>query len=535
MGWSLSGNLAAIPRTLKFLAAASVCVPLLSMPAFSQVTSPAVSCASLAKLTLPDTTITTAHELGAGEFKFPPHPPGSGGYPSNMDEAKIMPAFCMVEATIKPTKDSDIKIEVWLPLKGWNGKFIGVGNGGWGGRISHAGMITGVLRGYAAASTDSGHDVMEDKGSGGFLLGHPEKLIDLGYRAVHLMTTEGKEITQAFYGAAPRHSYFYGTGLGGFQALMEANRFPEDYDGISAGNPQTSWALSGAEQLWASWLIAKDPSRLIPEKKFVMVHEAVLKMCDELDGMKDGVIQDPGDCHFDPQILLCKDGDSPDCLTAPQVDLLRKIYQGPVNPRTKKNIISGPAVGSELEMSRLEAIEPRQLPVDLYKYVVFQNSNWDWRTLNYDSDIDQAVNVIRPVLNVEPNFKSYVAHGGKLFIYVDWVGDNNPKQVIGYYHEMLGNMGGFREGNYFRMFAIAGRGNCSEGNDCAIFDKLNVLERWVETGIAPDQIKADSMVGGKLIRTRRLCSLPNVPLYKGTGSTDDADNFICGEKPAVKR
>src|ERR1700686_2307324 len=222
------------------------------------------SCENLSKLTLPNTAITTAQVVGTGEFVAPA---GRGPALSFKD----LPAFCRVHATLTPSTDSDIKVEVWLPASGWNGKYQAVGNGGWAGIISYPAMGTALRRGYATSSTDTGHV----GGSGSFALGHPEKLIDYAYRSEHEMTVKAKTIISRFYGSAPARSYFNGCSTGGRQALTEATRYPDDFDGIVAGaaaNPKTrldTW------RIWMGLETLKDPATKIPQEKYPAIHQAV--------------------------------------------------------------------------------------------------------------------------------------------------------------------------------------------------------------------------------------------------------------------
>jgi feruloyl esterase len=236
---------------------------------------------------------------------------------------------------LRPSAESEIRIEVWLPLSAWNGRLLGIGNGGWGGRIVYSGaplapgLMEAVALGYAAASTDTGHDASVTGRGGEFAIGHPQRLVDYGHRAVHEMTVKAKAIVTAFYGTAPKHAYFVGCSLGGMEALVEARRYPADYDGIIAGAPANPMALLNAAQLWPAWLVARDPSKAMPAAKFTLVHEAALMACSTPVGRNDALIERPERCEFDPQSLLCRNGDAPDCLTAPQVELMRRIYEGP--------------------------------------------------------------------------------------------------------------------------------------------------------------------------------------------------------------
>ena len=216
-----------------------------------------------------------------------------------------MPAFCRVAATLRPTSDSDIKVEVWLPGSGWNGKFQVVGNGGWGGAISYAALAEEVQRGYAAAATDTGHSGP----TGEFVIGHPEKLVDYGYRSEHETTVKGKAILQAFYGRGPKLSYWNGCSTGGRQGLKEAQSYPNDFDGIIAGDPTNPRPLIATWELWVAQATLKDPASFIPASKFPMIHKAVLDACDATDGLRDGLIDDPTRCHFDP--ALCSNAGTP--------------------------------------------------------------------------------------------------------------------------------------------------------------------------------------------------------------------------------
>src|SRR3954467_5914268 len=267
-----------------------------SLPLLAGMATPAASsgtsCANLAALTIPTVTIKSATAVGAGPFT-----------PPSANTAMTLPAFCRVEATARPTSDSDIRFEVWIPpLETWNGKFQGVGNGGYQGSISYAAMATALRKGYATASTDTGHSGDDMK----FGQGHPEKLIDYGYRAIHVMTETSKLIVRDATGRFADKSYFVGCSAGGQQALSEAQRYPEDYDGIIAGDP----ANNRIRQTFAflhSWIAThdKDGKPIIPQAKLALLTKSAVEACDAIDGLKDGLIDDPRRCHFDPAKLLC--------------------------------------------------------------------------------------------------------------------------------------------------------------------------------------------------------------------------------------
>ena len=485
-----------------------------AVPAFAS------SCDSLAALALKDTTITMAQLVPAGQFSVPgERQAGARG----ANPYKGLSEFCRVAATIKPTSDSDIKVEIWLPASGWNGKFQAVGNGGWAGVISYSAMAEAIRAGYASASTDTGHV----GGRGTFALGHPEKLIDFGWRSEHEMTVKAKAVIQAFYGNGPRLSYWNGCSTGGRQGLKEAQKFPDDYDGIIAGAPANRTAIS----LWVAHAVLKDPASYIPPNKYPIIHQAALGACDAHDGLKDGLIDDPTKCNFDPKVLLCKAADGAECLTAPQVEAANKMYSPAINPRTGQQLFSSFVPGTELGWGvQAQGPEPSANIYDQYRYVVFKDPNWDWKTFNFDSDVVRGDLPENLVMNAtDPNMKAFFAHGGKLLLYHGWSDTNVPTlNTLKYYKSVLDTVGGAgKASDSVRLFLEPGMGHCGGGEGPNVFDKVSALEQWVEHGIAPDQLIASHSIDGKVDRTRPLCPYPQVAKYKGTGSIDDAANFVC--------
>ena len=485
-----------------------------AMPAFG------TSCDSLAKLALPDTTITTAQIVPAGEFSTGGERQGAG---RGANPYRGLPEFCRVAATIKPTPDSDIKVEVWLPASGWNGKFQAVGNGGWAGVISYSALADAVRAGYASASTDTGHV----GGSGSFALNHPEKLIDFSWRSEHEMTIKAKAVIQAFYGTAPRLSYWNGCSTGGRQGLKEAQMFPDDYDGIIAGAPANRTAIS----LWIADAVLKDPASYIPPAKYPIIHQAALNACDSTDGLKDGLIDDPRKCNFDPKVLVCKAGDGAECLTAAQAAAAKKIYSPAVNTRTGKELFSSLVPGTELGWGvQAQGPEPSANIYDQYRYVVFKDPNWDWKTFNFDGDVERGDRPENLIMNAtNPNMKAFFSHGGKLLLYHGWSDPNVPTlNTIKYYRSVVETMGGEPAAmNSVRLFLEPGMGHCGGGEGPNVFDKVGTLEQWVEHAKGPDKIIASHSSAGKVDRTRPLCPYPQVARYKGAGSIDDASNFSC--------
>jgi feruloyl esterase len=485
------------------------------------------SCESLAKLALPDTTITLAESVAAGAFTLPP-----GGLPiPGGVSPKELPAFCRVAASVKPTSDSDIRIEVWLPASGWNGKLQAVGNGGWIGAIIYQPMMAALAHGYATAGTDTGHQggVMD----GSFALGHPEKVIDFGYRGVHEMTVKAKAVAAAFYGDGPKYSYWNGCSSGGKQGLKEAQKFPDDFNGIIAGAPANYWTHLTAASVWVGVVTHKDPASFIPPAKFAVIHKAALEACDALDGVKDGLIDDPRRCHFDPKTIECKNGDAADCLTAPQAEAARQIYAPATNPRTKKVVYPGLEPGSELGWGLLAGgKEPAEIGATHYRNIVYQDPKWDWHSLDLDKSVARADDLDNGTINAtDPNLKPFFSHGGKLLMYHGWADPLIASEnSINYYESVLAATGGEKKASSsIRLFMAPGMDHCFGGAGPNVFDAMEVIEHWVENGKAPDQIIASHMKGAMPDRTRPLCPYPQVARYKGSGSIDEAGSFVCAQ------
>lgn len=482
----------------------------------------ATTCENLASMTLPDTTITLAQTVAAGAFTAPAGE-GRGG---TANPYKDLPAFCRIAATLKPSSDSDIKVEVWLPAAGWNKKFQATGNGGWAGSVGYAAMATALRAGYATSSTDTGHTV----GNGSFALGHPEKLVDFAWRSEHEMTVKAKALITAFYGDAPKLSYWVSCSSGGKQGLKEAQKFPGDYDGIVAGAPVLNWTHRAAEAIWVAQAALKDPASTIPADKYPLVHKAALDACDAADGLKDGLISDPTRCKFDPKEIECKDGVGAACLTAPQVEAVRKIYTPSANPRTGEVISARFEPGSELGWRAIAGGPDPFFAYDHMKYVVFQDPKWDWRTFNFDSDLALADKLDNGLVNAnDTNIKEFTARGGKLIMYHGWTDTNiSPAQTVKYYDSLKDAMGGAaKAADSVRLYMVPGMNHCGGGEGPNLFDMVGAIDNWVVNGKAPQDVLASHSTEGKVDRTRPLCPYPQIAKYKGTGSIDEAVNFAC--------
>jgi feruloyl esterase len=438
----------------------------------------------------------------------------------------MLPARCRIAATLTPSADSDIKMELWLPAEDWYGKFEAVGGGGWAGQISFAAMVTALQEHYATASTDTGHA----GGNANFALGHPEKIVDFGYRAIHEMTVKSKDIIKAYYGRAPRLSYFNGCSTGGRQALMEAQRYPEDFDGIVAGAPANNHLhLHAASVARAIDLINIQGDRVLSEAKLRFFAKSVMDACDALDGVKDGLLQDPRKCKFDPSTLLCRGADSDTCLTQPQLEAVKRMY---ADTRTSKGEIvwTGFAPGSELGWNALRTANnngPGAGAFDSIRILGYQDMSFDWHNFNLDRDLALAVEKAGYINAGNPDLSGFKSRGGKLILYHGWNDAGiAPGNTINYYSSVLGKMGRNQD-NWMRLYMIPGMEHCRGGPGPDQFNVLVAIERWRESNEAPGQIVAAHVANGRVDRTRPLCPYPQVAVYKGTGSINDAASFSC--------
>jgi feruloyl esterase len=471
----------------------------------------AVTCESLTALTLPNATITSAQSTNSAGV--------AGG-------SQVLPAFCRVSATSRPSSDSDIKIEVWLPLEGWNGNLLANGNGGWSGSINPRTLAAGLALGYASAMTDLGHE----GSSASFALGHPEKLVDYGYRAAHEMAVAAKAIIAGYYGHGPKFSYWNGCSAGGRSALMEAQRFPADFDGIIAGDPGLDWTGRALQSVWVAQATHKSEESYIPPDKYPLIHEAVLQACDARDGVRDGVLEDPTGCNFDPGELQCKGSDNLKCLTATQVETARAIYTTVINRRTKKSVAPAFERGSELGWGTMAGPKPFAIGDSFFKYVVFQDPAWDYKTFDFDSDLARTAKAENGLLNaMNADLRGFMDRGGKLIQYHGWSDPQiAPSSSVDYYTRVLETFGGTAKvQSSYRLFMVPGMAHCRGGDGTSSFDMLSALQQWVENGKAPDRIEASRIRNGVTDRTRPLCPYPQIAVYRGTGSTDDAKNFSC--------
>ncbi len=480
-------------------------------------------CESLAGVKLPGVTITAASAVTT---------------PS---------AHCRVLALVQP----EVRIELWMPAQ-WNHKLLAVGNGGLAGTIPTAAMAKPLQRGYATSATDTGH-VGATTNDGAWALGRYDRIVDFADRAVHVMAEADKVILRAFYGEAPVHSYFNGCSQGGHEALIEAQRYPADFDGIIAGDPANNWTRHYAGgHLWAAFAMEGDG--YIPAAKIPLLADAVNAECDALDGVKDGVLSDPRRCRFDPAKLQCAGAETDTCLTAAQVGAVNKLWTGlrdangdliypgivpggEAGPGGWANWITGPAPGQSAHA---------KLGIPFYRYMVFDDANWDFRSFQFgaangfDNDVDFTDSKLGALFNAtSPDMTAFRARGGKLIQYHGWSDpDITPLNSIRYYEGVADFMG--RGGNhgmrdtkeFYRLFMVPGMQHCSGGPGATSFDMVEPLEKWVENGVAPERVTAARLLTGTSAngtpdRTRPLCAYPMEAKWTGKGSTDEAVNFVC--------
>ena len=470
-------------------------------------------CEDLVRHSPPGTTISSTRENSAGNYSLSP---GTA--------AVDLPAHCRLEAVLTPSADSHIEMELWLPAD-WNGKFLAVGNGGWAGSINRTAMAAGLKQAYAVASNDTGHK----GGSASFAMGHPEKLIDFGHRAMHEMVLASESIIKTFYGRAHTLSYFEGCSTGGRQGLMAAQRYPEDFDAIIAGAPVNNMFSLTAAQMHALTSILKDRSLYLPEDKIQLLSSAVLQACEVNDGIDDGFLNNPEACRFDPRSLQCEGTGTEACLTPGEVESVRRAY-APTLTSDGQFVYPGHAPGFE-QAWRMPAQgeTPSTLQSDTFTYLVHEDPLWDWRDFDLDRDFPAALDRAAAVHATDPDLSAFKANGGKLLLYHGWNDPGpSPLNTISYYRQVLNTMGA-DQGDWLRLFMMPGMGHCRGGNGPDQAPFLSTVAAWREAAHVPERITAARIRDGRVDMTRPLCPYPQVAVWNGEGSPHDAASFECGQ------
>ena len=480
------------------------CMSMLTFPAMG------MTCAELGSMSLDQVSITAVEARSAGELE------------SNFGPGRALPAHCRLAAVLTPSDDSHIEMELWLP-DDWNGKFLALGNGGWAGSISFSAMALGLQAGYAVASNDTGHK----GGNAAFVPGHPEKLVDFGWRAMHEMTRHSKTLVESFYEQAPRLSYYQGCSTGGRQGLMEAQRFPEDFDAMVVGAPVNNMFALNATQFNSMKRLIENRSMALTPGKVDTLHNAVMAACEANDGVSDGFLNNPLACGFSPQTLACMDGDNDSCLTEPEIEAVLHAYNGAYSAAGEQ-LYPGHARGFELGW-RIPAAgsEPSPLQTDATRYVAYDDNNWDWREFDLERDLALVREKAPYFEAVETDLSEFRVRGGKLLIYHGWNDPGpSPLNSINYYNGVLQETGAGQE-EWMRLFMMPGMGHCSGGIGPDQADFLGALEAWVEEGIAPERITAARIREGRVDMTRPLCPYPQVATWDGRGNPDDAASYSC--------
>lgn len=457
--------------------------------------------------------------------------------------AANLPEHCEVNGMIWPEASFVIK----LPTA-WNERFEMVGNGGWAGTISTAAVDAAVRNGYASTSTDTGHSARKEPGAI-FALPSAEnpyasrKVIDHGYLSVHETALLAKKAIQAYYGKAPLYSYWVGCSTGGRQGLMEAQRYPEDFDGYVIGAPVLNLTGLQTKAIWNQIAVGPGPAEIKSEKLRALA-DGVYGKCDALDGLKDGLIENPLACNFDParDLKKCAAGkDDPDCFTAPQIAGLKKAYDGVRNSKGEL-LFPGMPLGSEAFAPGGRGGAPRSgwdgsisgsfnLGDTFMKYMAFETprgANWDYHTFDFDHDLAKMTAVGLRINATIPDLTAVKARGGKIVHYHGWADPGvTPLMSVDYYEAAKKTMGEKETMDFYRFFPVPGMFHCGGGPGCGNADWLGAVADWVEKGVAPEMIVGAHIEGGETTRTRPICAYPMVARYKGSGSIDQAENFTC--------
>jgi len=537
-----------VVHPVKRCAGVAACATCFAIAAIGAPEAASDKCANLkSAFSMPNTTITSAQTVPAGTYS--PVDPGPAAAP-----VSGLPNFCRVIGILTPTSDSQIGIEVWMPTAGWNGKLESVGNHNLGGVIYYGDMGLHLIRNYAVASSDTGHIGNEAKWGSG----HPEKVTDFGWRAVHEQTVMAKALVAAFYGSGPRYSYFNGCSMGGREALQEAQRFPDDYDGIISGSAMNNWTRSHLAHIYAAQVMLQDGvdgAHYIPPGKNELIRNSVLAQC-KVSGAQvpsDGFLKNPSRCDWKPKTLVCKAGQDPNtCITVAQAETLEKLYSPIRNPRTNEEIYPAITMTSVLP----NAIGLTAGPAAKYlQWMVFNKPDWKYNMLNFDSDVIFADtnDAEGPQINaIDPNLSGFQKRRGKLISYHGWVDPGfTPEFNVQYYERVVQTMGNNdaeamkATQDFYRLFVAPGMGHCTGGPGPNAFgglaqpavpqdpqhDIFSALEQWVEHGVAPSQVIATKYVKDDpkqgIAMQRPVCLYPQEAEYQGHGSTTDAANFAC--------
>jgi feruloyl esterase len=492
---------------------------------------------------LPNTTIGIAESIPAGTYQ----PPGSAAAFTDL------PAFCRVTATLSPVPDSSIGIEVWLPTTTWNGRYQQVGNHGWGGTIYWSEMAPQLRRGFATGATDDGHvRLSSNPFDVSWAFGHPSKIDDFAWRAVHELAEKAKLLITAYYGKHQSYTYFNGCSDGGREGLREAHDFPDDFDGVLFGGAASYWTHAATEQLFMSINLKNSGIQGTSGAVILtLAQNAATKACDAADGVVDGLIRDPQRCHWDPHTLICKAGqDQATCITPAQANAIEANVRPVRDPVTGKWVFSGMSRGSEFDQIRF-GYNLSLAPFGVSNYQLALNDpTWDGSTFDLHADLPTLDRMLGVMNLTDTDLHPFRETGGKM---IQWHGWDDaaftPGWTIKYYEEVVKGVGRGnlqRVQDFYRLFMLPGVGHCGTGigpddigaeNQTAVssdpeHDAVSALLDWVEHGVAPQKLIAtkfnnnDPTQGIQI--QRPICPYPSQAIYNGAGDTSVASSFHCG-------
>ena len=475
-----------------------------------------LACAAMTAQALPGATISASESVAAGAFTspLPAGPMGPGDFSK-------LPAFCRVVGTLSPAQGSTIGFELWLPESDWNGKLLQVGNGGAAGSIVYTALAEGLASGYAVSNTDTGHQ----GGMGDFdwAAGAPERVKDYAWRAVHETAVAGKALTTARYGEAPKRSYWNGCSTGGRQGLMAAQRFPEDFDAIVAGAPANNFGPLMALSIHIANNVGVKNG--LAAEKLGLLKEAAIAKCDAADGVTDRVIASPAGCGFDPASLACKGAVTASCLAPGEVAAAKRLYAGVKNAKGE-TVFPGTGFASE-PLWGAYASPPFRIGESFFRNVVAPQEKWTAASFDVDRDLAAAEAAgVADIAAVNPDLSAFLARGGKLLMY-----HGTTDGLISYgnsenYYRSVVAAQADAAARGVRFFAVPGMDHCAGGEGAFATDWLGALERWDDTGAAPETLTAAHPMGDKPF-TRPLCAWPQVATYSGSGNAADAANWRC--------
>jgi feruloyl esterase len=535
--------------------------PLRSLNAKAYAAARADTCSDLKQLKLPHAVVTLATTVTGGVFND-----DTRVLDDEVHVHRDLPPFCRVRGVSRPVAGSEIEFEVWLPLSGWTGRLHMVGNGGYSSNIYYAQVAQRLRAGDVAVATNTGHHGVDMS----FGFGKPEKIVDFAHRAVHESAVAAKAVTAAYFGAPARYSYFSGCSTGGYQALMEAQRYPDDFDGIIAGDPGNNRTNLNLAFLWnyqANHRPGDDSRQILSTNELKLINRAAVAHCDRLDGVADKVISDPNACRFNLATLQCAKRDSDSCLTPLEIAAARKIYGGPRDARTGKQLYPGYPFGTEGVMASPDddhpgwsgywsnpdrPTEPQR--VDFFRRWVFDQPDWNWWKFNWGSDVDAVRRKMSATFDANnPDLRRYAARRGKLIMFMGWADPvGAPAEAINYYDAVRARTPG--ASSFLRLYMVPGMAHCAGGPGATNFssatrdsmppvhdaahDMAIALQEWVENGKAPHALIATHYAEGegavrKIAFQRPVCVYPQVARYRG-GPTTAAASFACAAPPSAK-